>query len=466
MPEPLLAPANAFEALELVPSWSRLVKRSGVLDGSLPLRAAKFCPPVVQGSAAGFQLMLRRRVALRLRGGELALNVAEADQPVLGQCAEAMATLVARRLIQKGSFWHKLFKGGPLALHGSSLFVWSGALVRPTLGSVLFVTRAYNRHSRIEVVEHLIEAGHCVPLVIEVDATRLGAQWVMLQDEIACVTPLRPGMKFDLLPLREAPQVGQAFVNFHNETYEAEKLVKPTGHYIRHKVSNQPESSLMRTTVANSWPKKHVSVKRLARFATPRGLNRSAPSASAIESAVVLSTFELKADFDGRLFSDFALSAEPKANARYRALWPELYGEAGIVTDRQFEFCYESPPDERGFNTISPAMCMTPEGWVSIVDGFRFGSAWGLRGVIETNWYPGLTTLYRFDGPAKLHLRSGLPLLRVIPVPRALLAAQMKKLTLEELSDSRLIDVGPTAHSAPRLARVIAGSREVLPGLI
>jgi hypothetical protein len=60
--EPASAPA--FDAVEALSAFCRLVRRSRSLDGSLPMRALQHCPPVVHGSAAGFQVVLDQPITL------------------------------------------------------------------------------------------------------------------------------------------------------------------------------------------------------------------------------------------------------------------------------------------------------------------------------------------------------------------------------------------------------------------
>jgi hypothetical protein len=57
------AATTAFEVLDAV-GLAELVKRSGDLDGSVPLRVAQGCSPLVDGNAFGFQITLRHPMTL------------------------------------------------------------------------------------------------------------------------------------------------------------------------------------------------------------------------------------------------------------------------------------------------------------------------------------------------------------------------------------------------------------------
>ena len=62
----LAEPASdaAFEIVTLLPGFTALHRRSGELDGNLPVRAARYCGPVFEGNAAGFQITLAQPMTL------------------------------------------------------------------------------------------------------------------------------------------------------------------------------------------------------------------------------------------------------------------------------------------------------------------------------------------------------------------------------------------------------------------
>ena len=75
MSAPEIGDGFAFEVVTLLAGFTSLTKRSGELDGNLPVRAARYCGPVFEGSAAGFQITLAQpmtvaRAAAVKRGGE------------------------------------------------------------------------------------------------------------------------------------------------------------------------------------------------------------------------------------------------------------------------------------------------------------------------------------------------------------------------------------------------------------
>src|SRR5215813_13373796 len=76
----------ACDVVTLLPGFTTLQKRPGELDGNLPARAARYCGPVFEGSAAGFQITLAQPMTLaRARGGDTACVMTD---PTLKQVSQ------------------------------------------------------------------------------------------------------------------------------------------------------------------------------------------------------------------------------------------------------------------------------------------------------------------------------------------------------------------------------------------
>src|SRR5262245_38096180 len=147
----------AFEAIHALPGFCRLVQRSPTLDGSLPLRAAQHCSPVFEGNAAGFQICLEQPIALARKRIRLSVDMTppafeQTPQHVRGE----IDGLVAAGLFERGGHWHRLLARDALPVRGTRIHLWSGFLVRPAPGVALRVGPAFNRRSRVRVLEHAI----------------------------------------------------------------------------------------------------------------------------------------------------------------------------------------------------------------------------------------------------------------------------------------------------------------------
>ena len=107
---------SAFEVVTLLPGFTSLQKRSGELDGNLPVRAARYCGPVFEGSAAGFQITLAQPMTLaRTRRGNTECVMTD---PTLKQVSEevdeALERGVNHGLMARGDYWHRMFRGNAL----------------------------------------------------------------------------------------------------------------------------------------------------------------------------------------------------------------------------------------------------------------------------------------------------------------------------------------------------------------
>src|SRR5688572_23054747 len=102
--------ADASEpcVFELVDSMGlvELERSSATLDGSIPLRAAQACSPLLDGNRFGFQIKLRDR--LRLTRGLMTVRAAFAD-PIARAHAGNFPRYLAEGLIDSSGEWARKF---------------------------------------------------------------------------------------------------------------------------------------------------------------------------------------------------------------------------------------------------------------------------------------------------------------------------------------------------------------------
>src|SRR3954452_6665227 len=100
----------AFEIVTLLPGLTTVGKRGGDLDGNLPVRAARYCGPVFEGSAAGFQIQVDQPMTVRRRRGgggraEVAWNLTPpALQAVTERVSDALEKGVREGLLARNGF--------------------------------------------------------------------------------------------------------------------------------------------------------------------------------------------------------------------------------------------------------------------------------------------------------------------------------------------------------------------------
>src|SRR5512142_2323214 len=226
---------SAFELVTLLHGFTSLAKRSGELDGNLPVRAARYCGPVFEGSAAGFQITLAQPMTLsRARGGNTECVMTDpALEQVSQEVDEALERAVAGSLMARGGHWHRAFRGNALPRRGQRLLVWTGHMVRPRPGIWLLVGGAFNRRSRVTVVDHLVTDPHrFVPLIVEIDTRDLGREPRWLEMEIGCVTPLRPAARVSKQRLTAGAPELREFAAFFSDAYFETKAKHPTATYV------------------------------------------------------------------------------------------------------------------------------------------------------------------------------------------------------------------------------------------
>ncbi len=436
----VLLPPESMDVVVAAPRWAHLIKRSATLDGSLPLRAARFCRPVMEGTEAGGQIVFSTGFTVSRRRG-LSVNVADPTGESWQAGVDAMAAVVERGLLPRGGHWHRLFKEGPVVVQRTSLLVWTGMLIRPRPGVSLLVSRAFNRHARLVIKEYSItDDSEFSPLVIELDALQFGPAPAVVLGEVGCVTPLWTGFQLELRKLSEVPHIVDGYIAVHNPAYgQQRRLNQNSGNYVRHPTVRGAPAARLTGTVGSAWPEKHLKLKTFDRVLTKTGFRRKSTNVQFLEASAVL---EFEAAWDGRFATQAQVSGPNTPRDQLHQWWKEKFGEgAHAFTPREPLYSFSRFGDAL-LNCRYPAFCETPAGWVSIVDGFDFEGAWGMRGVIETSWYGGIVGAWHFYEATRFHIRRKVPLMRSITVPQELLKAPIRMIDLAEAADESASNSG------------------------
>jgi hypothetical protein len=427
----------AFEVIAALPGFCRLEKRSPTLGGSLPLRAAQHCSPVFEGNAAGFQICLEQPIALARRGRRLAADLTPpAFQQTQQEVRGAIERLVAAGLLARGGHWHRLLARDAIPFRGARAFLWTGFLVRPAPGVCLRVGPAFNRRSRVRVVEHAIaDRSGFTPLVLEIDGRDLGPEGRWLEDEIGCVLPVAARARMTLAPIRRAPAVVAAFESFFDAHYFATKREKPTGKYRRlvreteagAEAGDAATSATCHAKVFYAGPPVH-ELATLDRFHGPAGVSRAAPAGVSLPYCTVRNVARVDATYDGQSFT----SVERATAGALRALERD-WRRAGGHPDRDaYEFLnlyFYGEQRAEPYWLLQPwVFTVTSPGWSTCLDGIDVGDSDGMRGILRTDRFHSVGMVYRMYGPGRVRLRLGAPLLRFYPIPRRLQDAHMTKL--------------------------------------
>jgi hypothetical protein len=139
-----------MDVLDVLEGFCALEKRSETLDGSVPLKAAQGCKPLLEGNAAGFQLRLTEPSVIRVgRSGPTLVLTDEGYAHVTAAYAAKIAHVVERGLLARGGYWHQELSKGFAWTKGTTFSLWTGHLVRPVPGVWLLVSGRLNHNQTV-----------------------------------------------------------------------------------------------------------------------------------------------------------------------------------------------------------------------------------------------------------------------------------------------------------------------------
>ena len=296
----------------------------------------------------------------------------------------------------------------------------------------LRVSGAANRRSvALDVAEVFIsDDAEFVPLVV--DLTLRGDE-AHLQGEIACITPLRPGVRVVETALGELPALGRAHAAFYDAAYFAAKKGDTTRKYRRlvAREKGPRDAAPAQADVVGVGPYRAaiapVSSFLGAEATTPRA---RVDDGRTLETVTFANAVAFRATYDGLTMTvDHDAGALATAAREVEARWREVFGAGAVERDRRAlwyltKYFTPHPPGEPHFFVKPFAFTRTPPGWSSVIDGVHGDGYDVLRGVVSTDTFfatPAVFSVHRV-GQA-IHVPAGTPLVRVIPVPRDLLGA-------------------------------------------
>lgn len=418
----------------------KLSRRDGTLDGSVPLRVAQACVPLLEGNAFGWQIELRAPLLIerRLAGWSVAPLPAERDR--LGAALRgALPRLRAQGFL--GAAWGKALEQGvgwsEGGMLGGRLLLWTGLLVRPVEGVWLRVSANANRRNvRLGVETHFIaDPQGFTPLVLDLTP----AAPLRLAGEIATLAPVAPRATFERVSLDLAPEVGRAHGDFYDQAYFAAKKGHSTRKY-RKLVGKQPAAQgpgAARCELIEAGPVAH-DVAPAGPFRGPLGPRKeaSAPGDGRLDEITFRNLVSFQVCFDGQTVAIEPDRDELERGAREVELrFARALGEAFQREHRGAlwyltKYFTPHPPGEAHFFVKPWSFVRTPPGWSSLVDGVHGAGYDVLRGVISTDLFHATPAVFWLHQPGKsVEIPRDTPLIRVTPVPRWLLAAGHRERT-------------------------------------
>jgi hypothetical protein len=434
------------DALDVLGGLFRLTRRTPTLDGSVPVRVARACVPLLEGNAYGLQLTLTRPLLVRRRLGRWSVRWSEGDD-VERRHAGALPRLPEEGYLPRDGGWMRAL-AGPVARprpHGIRIF--TGLLVRPAPHVWLRLTSAANRRNTLfEAAEQLVpDDGAWVPVVLDLKFRRGAPAALRLEGELGCLGPVRPGAHFSSVAAVEARDLARAHAAFYDRGYFEDKREEVTGKYRRlvggesAREGDAIEHGPVPCRVAALGPSRH-EIEPLDRFTTADGpVPVSRPQdPRRLDSVVFRNEVAFAALYDGHTLTlDYDRAALRSRTRAVEEAWRAAAGDGGPLPHPGSElyltkYFTPHPPGEPHFFVKPWALTATPPGWSCLLDGLHGEGYDVLRGVVSTDVFhatPAVFRVHREGAPVRVAERA--PLLRVIPVPRALLAEDIALRRLE-----------------------------------
>ena len=158
----------AYDVVDVLDGFASLAKRSPTLDGSVPVRAARACVPLLKGNAWGHQVVLHRRISLRRRLGGWSVEIERGDE--LDRLMRAtLPVLVADGMLAPNGEWRRRLERGVVDTRGG-ISVFTGLFVRPRDGVRIRQSATANRRSLAYSIDQAIidDSSGLVPVVLNV----------------------------------------------------------------------------------------------------------------------------------------------------------------------------------------------------------------------------------------------------------------------------------------------------------
>jgi hypothetical protein len=431
--------ASSFELVDLFSGFCELVKTSPTLDGSVPLRAARACSPLLDGNRYGLKIRLAEPLELGRSLGGIRVRTRrqiELERALAGGVPRAAAEGL---LAPAGSWARRLEKRFAWSERAGSRRVqlFTGLLVRPRPGTWLCLSDAGNRRNLLfEVDERFVrDDGEFAPIVLTLKIARSAKLPLRLAGEIATLGALEANTRIDLASLEARPELGQTHLSFYDEGYFSSKKRGPTRKY-RSLIesSTAREAGAAGACLVEAGPSA-LSVERATQLITARGWE-TAPE-SGPERLVFRAPVSMVARFDGhelwmepdaRELADYARAVD----RRWRRLFPaELAAHQGGM----LYFAKYATPHQRGepyFFVKPAALVITPPGTSALIQGVHGDGYDVLRGVVATDVFHALPAVLRLDRPGQLvSIPRGAPLARVSVIRREVAELTPRRLPWE-----------------------------------
>lgn len=406
--------------IDALDGFATLVKRSQTLGGSVPLRVAQACVPLLEGNAWGYQINLTKRIELRKRFGRWTVAAFEGG--------DGLAALLRGGLPMLGDVlapaWGKRVQAG-IALAGRSISLFTGLFVRPPNGVRLRQSSTANRRSFAYAIDEVVldDVSGYVPIVLDI-VPRGEVDSFTLEHEIATLAVLPSRISIARASLEDAPDVVRTHVAFYDAEYFQTKQRGQVARKYRDEIrASQTASGDAAVTIVDGGP-------RLVEPGRPARAHRvTGPSTTDLvpDRLVVKNAVAFEATFDG---SRVAVEPDRDQLERYardvRERWSGITSHQGALLYLTKYFT-PHPPGEPHLFTKPATLIATSPGSSTVIEG-RNGSGYDvLRGVVRTDTFHATPSVFHLWQPGQaIAVPEGAILAELFPCPRDVLETKLE----------------------------------------
>jgi hypothetical protein len=398
---------NALDVIDVLGGFATLGKRSQTLDGSVPVRVAQGCVPLLEGNAWGWQVTLARPIELRKKLTGWAASGAGLDE--LQRMTRAAVPMLRRDGTLRDGRWLKRLERGAVDV-GRTVSVFTGLFVRPRPGWRLRVSSLANRRSWLYSVEELLvdDSDAFTPLMLDVVPTR-DVESLRLEGEVATIGVLPARVTHTAASLGEDDAVARAHVGFYDGEYFDTKKRGNVARKYRDDIVRSPrpaseEPAAMR--IVHGGP---VHVEALT------------------DRARVRNAISFVATFDGYKVHIEPHPGELETLARgTRDAWDAWRSASGVAFHDGAllyltKYFTPHPAGEPHFFVKPPTLVATTPGTSTLIDGIPGGGYDVMRGVVRTDSFHAVPAVFQLWQPGTtISVARGTPLCDLFVFPRAL----------------------------------------------
>lgn len=426
------ADSAVFDVLDVFGGATQLDKPNATLDGSVHLRAAKACSPLLDGNAFGFQVNLKQK--LTFDKSLLGIKLTGLSDDFARTIAGSMPRVLAEGLLDPRGTWAESFQESVACREQGQrrqVSIFTGLFVKPRDGHCLRLGHAGNRRNLAFDVEEywIIDCEKFTPLVVTLSFFPDVPFPLTVSGEIATIAPLPARVPWRLLEKEEEKTLGRAHVDFFDADYFARKKSASTKKY-RQMMDKEPEATLPKAEFVGEATLGPRAIRPISMRAVLTNSGVEVHSSADLRSSAFYNVVPFACSFDG-----YMAHVEPDKSAlddfakRTRQVWEQLFGSEflGQHKGALWYFTKYITPHQAGepyFFVKPPALLVTPPGYSTLIEGVPGPGYSILRGIVATDVFHALPAVFRVDQPLRqVEIAHGAPLTRFYHFPRTLLDA-------------------------------------------